>query len=107
MAHRKNKVTIRVDSEKVQGEGSFVVIKRMTWGDLEPLTQDAGEKQDMRAIAAEFMPRLVVDWNWVDDNDSPLPKPADNPEIIKALPTEELTFLLEAVELLKVTAPKN
>lgn len=106
MAHRKNKTVIRVPSDDVQGEGSHVVIKRMTWEDAEILMQD-GEDRDQREIAKEFLPRLIIDWDWVDDDDKPLPKPKDDPDVIKRLPLAELNFLLRAVELIREDGPKN
>lgn len=106
MAHRKNKSVIRVNSEEVQGEGSFVLVKRMTWDDAEILLAD-GEGKDQREVAKEFLPRLILDWDWVDDNDQPLPKPREDPEVIKRLLLPELNFLLRAVEVIREDGPKN
>lgn len=107
MAKRKHKTVFKVDSEEVQGEGSFVIVRRMTWDDAEYLFSEENTETDQRAIAAEFLPKLIVDWDWVDDNDNPLPKPKEDPSVIKRLPLAELNFLLRAVEVITPDGPKN
>lgn len=106
MPKRVYKSQIKVDSEKVQGEDSYVVIKRPTWADFEAAMNGAGSVEDAGEIdvGKKLIENLVVDWNWVDDDDQPLPAP--NPDIIRALPFQEIQFLIENLEI-KPAEEKN
>lgn len=96
MAHRKNKNRVRVDSSAVQGEGSFVIVDRITWGLMQELLPNA-DKLNEKEIAMQIIPKLVVAWDWVDDDDNPLPQPKDNPEVFDQLNDAEIEFLTGAM----------
>ena len=106
MAHRKHKLYRKVDSAEVQGEGSWVLLKAPTLDEIAgaELPSEGDQKQAME-FGATVLGKLVIDWDWVDDDDQPLPKPT--PEIVRALPYAEIMFLMEATELDKLADPKN
>lgn len=84
---RKYKRTYRVDSESVQGEGSFVEFKNLTWGEAkEFFGRPSG---DLDNIAAR-----IADWNWTDEDGQPLPLPSEKPEIMQELMAWEVSFLV-------------
>lgn len=93
MAHRKNKQYFVADSEEVQGEGSYVRFQRVTWGVLQNYY---GTEVEEKKVASMILSEMIVDWDWVDDDDNPLPKPPLTPEIIENLPVEEMMFLTKA-----------
>jgi len=82
----------RVDSAAVQGTESYIVIKPLTFG----------ERRE-RFTVDELMAR-VIEWNWLDWDDEPLPLPHD--DAARALLTgEETEFLLEQFGFVIVNAP--
>ena len=99
MPVRKHKVQRKVDSDEVQGEGSFVVLHAATLGEVIRAQKAEGGAVDSMEFGVALLKRLVVDWNWVDDEDKPLPKPKDDPDVIDGLPLQELTFLVGALGL--------
>ena len=112
MAKRKNKKYRRVDTADVQGEGSFVVIQSPGYdalGDLmafAELKAGADEQVDVSKISPEtigaifgLLEKVVVEWDWVDDDGNPLPQPKDDPDVIKRETTqEEQNFLVEHLD---------
>ena len=110
--------TLRFDTSDVQGEGSYIIVRSMTMGevvdfqrramrDRRPLpklrawldrvfrrTQTAAEQG--RADAVQTL-GFVRGWNWVDDDGKPLPLPADDPGVIDRLVIEELTCIANCV----------
>lgn len=85
---RKFKRTFRVESTAVQGEGSFVVFKNLTWGEMRAMPDGL--------TVAEAAAMRVVEWNWTDEEGELLPLPSGAPEIIPELMSEEINFLVEA-----------
>lgn len=108
MAKRKHKKFRRIDSSEVQGDGSYVVLQSPGYdalGDLLAFSElKAGEdgKVDVSKISPEtigailgLLEKVVVGWNWVDDDDNPLPQPKDDPGVIRRETTqEEQNFLV-------------
>jgi hypothetical protein len=105
--------TIRVPSAHIQGVDSWVDVKPMTVEQFnkntelmrraQQIPEDMGEDEldvlreqldrEQRELAAD----CVVGWNWVDDEDKPLPQPAGNPDIFNALTMAEFKFIGEAM----------
>jgi hypothetical protein len=98
MPKRKFKSRIKIDSEEVQGEDSYVVIRRPTWNDFEAAMngEEPGEVSNVQ-VGKSVIVNLVEDWNWVDDDDEPLPSPT--PKLVAGLPFEELNFLIDKIDL--------
>lgn len=109
MAQRKHKKYRRIDSAEVQGEGSFVIIQSPGYDALSDLLafselKAGGDGQvDVSNVSPEtigaifgLLEKVVVEWDWVDDDGEPLPQPKDDPEVIRRETTqEEQNFLVE------------
>lgn len=110
MPKRQN--TVKVDSAEVQGEGSYVVLRRMSWARQNEaqrllaeaaggqLPSDASEMKLSGAFIqtnAEYTRQLlsesVVEWNWVDDDEKPMPLPSAAGQTLD-LSTDEVQFIL-------------
>lgn len=85
----------RHESVEVQGEGSFVVVSAVKVKEIRAIRKisDSPEFDDFEG-GIKLLSRHVVDWNWVDDDDKPLPTPKEKPEIIEELTDQESQFLV-------------
>ena len=91
----KRKSTIRINSESVQGDDSFVVLRRLTVGEMKS-SMSAPDDEDGIASFSRSLKMYydhVVEWNWVDDDDAPLPQLKDDPELVDRLTDAEVLFL--------------
>lgn len=99
----------RYDSEAVQGEGSFVTMRKPSWGMMRKATAEMADKSEQEAglaMMGELLPGLITAWNWTDVEGELLPLPKDRPEVIDDLEVEEAMFLVEkASALLTTDAP--
>jgi hypothetical protein len=82
---------VKVDTSKVQGEGAYILWRRITWGERKQIQQAAkdGTYESLRAIVD-----YLHDWNWVDGEGNPLPIPSTLDDLDK-LYDEEIQFLAE------------
>lgn len=102
MAQRQG--TFRVESAAVQGEGAFVVLRRLKYG----VISAAGRKVSAGNVTAEendtfirdLLKQGIVEWNWVDDEGKALPVPPDPDDLLAT----EVNFLVEQITNLN---PKN
>ena len=103
MPERLNKKFHRVDSTEVQGEGSWIIIRKIGFEIV--LNQNAAElknaDQNME-LAYQATKTVLYEWNWVDDEGTPLPQPKDDPEVFDELTVEEQLFSLRAAEFDKL-----
>ncbi len=99
MPQRKFKALEKFPTEDVQGDGSFVMMARPTYEDLEMAMDGVEEinQSNQMAIGKKLLMKLVKSWNWVDDDDQPMPDPT--PEIIAGLPMQETLFLVDLVKV--------
>lgn len=100
----------RVETPALQGEGSYVVFRRISW----KLAKDArkflliGNVRDRKDMDKEQIERLVaeeerltleavfngiIEWNWQDEDGKPLPIPKTGEEL-DALTADEVVFLV-------------
>ncbi len=111
----KRQAILTFDSEDLQGQGSFVKIRMPAWGDIKKLRKTeailaAEEKEaegnahavadiaDRRlALTEDLIVAHVVEWDWVDDEDNPLPRPKNSPEVLDQLTVTEIEFLAGAM----------
>ncbi len=99
MAKRTTRRVETVNTADVQGEGSFVKVHRLTWESMKRFNEIGGAEaidkltDEFRDLLAEH----VEDWDWVDDNNEPLPKPKGNPDVFKELVLPEVTVIANAV----------
>ena len=90
--------TFKLNTESVQGEGSFAIIRRVNVKEQRQIM----EMVDNEAISAfdlgcHLLKQNVLEWNWVDDDDQPLPNPKDDTEVIELLTDDEIKILGEAI----------
>jgi len=104
MAKRITKKYRRVDSAEVQGEDSFVVFASPTFEDIANFSdlifsENGAARSDAESIklVVPMLKRFVSGWDWVDDEDNPLPDPKAEPDVIDRLTMEEQTFLVNAL----------
>jgi len=98
MAQRLNITTHASDA--VQGEGSYVKVRAVTWGESKRLAL-AFEGMDMATkfeAADDQLVQRVVEWNWVDDEGVVLPLPKDDPTVVDRLTDAERGFLARVFE---------
>lgn len=112
---RRNNM-MRVASDEVQGEGSFVLLRRIRWetqqeaqlklaeaagGEIASDGQGVRVTTEFLQINADFtrdlLRQCVVDWNWVDDDEKALPKPSD-PAALGMLNVDEVQFIVRALQ---------
>lgn len=86
--------TTRVDCDPVQGADSYVVLRRLTVGEIDELQrQRTREHWSDGTYSKQIIARRIVEWNWVDFDGAPLPQPKDNPSVIDQLTEDEVHFL--------------
>lgn len=96
MAQRK--ATFRVDTEAVQGAGSFAEIRSMTAGEhLRYRSEGKVDGYDWYSHSLQVLREHVVTWDWVDEDGTPLPLPSADPTVIERLTDPEIELLSVAV----------
>jgi len=97
----------RFDTDEVQGEGSYVVLSSLKVKEIRHLRNaDKAKDNDFDAFdeGCKLLAQHIVDWNWVDDEDQPLPLPKGKVSVIDMLTNEESEFLSD---LMTGTDTKN
>ena len=110
MAKRKHKKYWTTDSSEIQGEGSFVKFKSISLNEILGRTQGAkGKPSDEEAaqLALRLIDDMIIDWDWVDEDDNPLPVPAEKPGTVGDLPFQESSWLLRESGIEKLLDQKN
>jgi hypothetical protein len=95
MAKRLTSI-VRVDTPEVQGEGSWVRVRR---ANVEEMREKRNNPKEVDAfeMGVALITRHAVDWNWVDDDDKPLPFPSEDPSVIEKLTDPEVAALGKAI----------
>ena len=113
----KRQTVKTVETDEIQGEGSFVKVTGVKVKEIKAMRRRSREtavkqkKAEAARGAGEVVEEVedfddfgeglqiivdhVLDWNWVDDEGSPLPKPEANPKVFDELSTDEMTYLAE------------
>lgn len=107
MARRKYKLYRTIPSDAVQGEGSWVKTKSLSLDELVELSQNGENQLPAIEVGYKALAHIIVDWNWVDDEDKSLPKPPEDPEVIRRLPFQEVNFLLQETGIQDMFDTKN
>ena len=102
--------TVKLDSSEVQGEGSFVELRRPNWkamrGALAAFQEAGGETQASQAGLAmmdALLPGMITAWNWTDEDGKALPLPsADRTALDDLEPAEALWLVNQASGLVNV-----
>lgn len=93
----KRRSTYRANSEEVQGEGSFVVLKAVPYKVAREALALRDDSAGVSLVEAERYVRSliagsIVKWNWVDDDGGPLSIPeGDNLDDLLSLEVKFLT----------------
>jgi len=93
----KRQTTYKVNSSRVQGEGSWVELSYITYGEFQAILTDA-------ITPSEILERHVVGWNWVDGEGQLLGDPQERVEDLFA---HEREFLLNCLYNPDENAIKN
>lgn len=89
----------QIASPHVQGAGSWVRFRRLTYGESKAVRAEAQEHANdetddwAQSQSTRLLVEHVVAWNWLDDEDQPLPTPAEDVTVIDRLTDEEVEFL--------------
>lgn len=108
MSKRQNIITF--DSTEVQGEGSWIKVRMVTHGQSKKLQKDFSDvigkdfsdisierRAEFQTQSDELLTRMIVDWNWVNDDDEPLPLPRDEQTVVDELTELEHQFIANAI----------
>jgi len=92
------KTTRRVDSESVQGKGTYVVVRKLTLGEAQTVRDMAKDGAvDDFAMSLNLLKDHVVEWNWSDAEERPFPLPSADGTILGKLTDDEAMFLVTAL----------
>lgn len=83
--------TVKVDSASVQGEGSYILWRRMTWGERKAIQQSARDGEFGTLL---MLTDHIAGWNWTDSDGNALPLPQGESDF-EALYDEEISFLAD------------
>ena len=92
----RRKAVVKHNSEKVQGEGSWVKMQKMRLKDYREMDKNIAEEGNI-PYSIRLIKELFVEWNWADEDENLLPGPAESPEVLDNLTAEEFQFLCSAV----------
>lgn len=98
VAQRQNINTF--DSEEVQGEGSWVKVRAVPYGEAKANMRRAAEAatdEDRLKLGEQAIASYVVEWNWVGDDGKPLPQIHGDPTVLDLLTGAEMGFLKECI----------
>ena len=101
--------TTRVDTSEVQGDESFVVLRKLKVGEVENLhkRRDREKWSDFK-FGKVVMATRILEWNWVDDGGDPLPQPSEDLKVMDQLTEDESNFLAKLqMEEMDEAATKN
>lgn len=95
----KRQFIYTIPSEKVQGKGSYVKVRSLLWGDAKRIRRELKDADEDEQMAAndQLLIDHIVEWDWVDEHDQPMPIPKDDPTVIDRLSAQEVNFLGDAV----------
>lgn len=111
---KQNATEKRIESDEVQGAGSYVVLRRVRWRSMRAalgVFQQAGGEANASeaglAMMEALLPAALQEWNWTDEDGQPLPLPADDPAVIDDLEPEEALWLVQQLSEMLPLSRKN
>jgi hypothetical protein len=90
------------------GEDSYVVIRPVKYGaarQVMELDESEMTAEERQTFLEDFIVNAVVEWNWVDDDNNPLPQ-LESRDVLEQLYAHEFQWLSEAI-LSATEAQKN
>ncbi len=108
MTVQRKAINVKVEANKAQGEGSYVCFRGFTWGERKHLQarfkaidqKVVDDKGVVRTLTDELeliIYERIVDWNFVDSDNKPLPLP-QKPGDLDGLNDAEINFLFETIQ---------
>jgi hypothetical protein len=95
----------RVPSEEVQGEGTWVEVVALKYGEskriqrqLAGLTAGAKGEEQKAKLSEQMIIDHVVAWNWKDDDGNALALPKEKPDVLEELTADEMVFLANCLK---------
>lgn len=100
-ATRQRRNTKRLNTTNVQGEGSWVEIRQVTFGESKRIRAELkaaeGDEDAQIALTQKLLVDHVINWSWVGDDNQPLPLPKVDSSVIDLLTADEIAALSEAI----------
>jgi len=83
-----------VDSSSVQGDGSFITLKRLTYGERNAAIRviQETEGKELLDFYLSQIAELVIGWNWQNEQGDPIPL-----HKLEDLMPEEISFLVTSI----------
>lgn len=96
MPKRQNR--IRAATPDVQGDDSYIVVTLPTTQELKAIIrlEDSDNVQAFES-GADLIRNHLKEWNWVDDDEEPLPLPKDDMDVIGRLTAQEFRTVLDVM----------
>lgn len=95
MPARQN--VVKHETPTLQGDDSFVLIRRPTMGELDEIRKEVTDTNDTDAqlkLGEKMIAKFIVNWNWVDDAGNPLPPPSHE-GVMSMLTDVEVKYILD------------
>ena len=107
MPQRKVTEHVTITTEAVQGEDSYLKVKRFTMAESKEFEQliKNGALEQRSAAWLKFAAAHVLEWNWVDDDGEPFPQPQDDPAVLGKLTMAEMSVIEDVISGLKAPDP--
>ena len=91
----KRRVQKRFDTKDVQGKDSYVVMSSLRVGERRDYVEKSkGKNFSMMKWGIDILTKHIIEWNWVGDDDEPLPTPRDDPKVMDDMTDEESELLV-------------
>ncbi len=92
----KRKSTRRIPTDKVMGEGSYVIARSIPYSAVRKALQadDGSSTLEQSDYVSQIVVDALVEWDWVDYDDNPMDIPTTVEELADTLNTSELKFLV-------------
>lgn len=89
----------RVDAKEVQGEGAYVLMRPLTYGESKEIRHAASDMNgdDKLATTEKLITDHLIGWNWGDPDGESLPLPSEDKTVFSRLTNEEMNFLGKAL----------
>ena len=90
------KLTHRHDSKAVQGEGTWVELRKLTMGEMKRIGQDVDAEGNI-PFSERKIRECVTAWNWTDEDGNALPIPSEDEAVLDALTSDEFDYLCKCI----------
>lgn len=95
--------TRRIDTESVQGEGSWVDATSPRVREVRRCAVGGQEYESALALLTAH----IVGWNWTDEEGNALPIPSEDENVVDDMTQDEIIFLLQEINSIRGAVSKN